>query len=575
MRKQILYSLFSVVLSAQLQAQIGFGTAAPNSMLDVRGGVAFSVQSFTTNITADITHHTLLFKGTTTATVSLPDATNCKGRIYYIKNASTTLPTPVVTIQPSASQTVGGFNSALLDEADETIRLVSDGANWSAFNSAVPVLATSAIGPAWYQGGNNETTMKTLGTISNNDMAFITANAERMRITSGGFLGLGGTPSGRLDIINENDDNGNDAYFDDYGTTTAGFYIRKARGTIASPANLQSADLIGQLRFSGRYNNILNRATGAGFDSYYLGSGSTNVTDLRAFTSGSEAMRLDANGNAAIGTSTFSTAVEKLVVDAGNTTSYNVISGKGSIDNYLQLNIRNSSSGSNASSDIVATADNGNESENYIDMGINSSGYTNYTYPNISGYNNAYLYSTAEDFIIGNGAPSEDLIFFTGGYALSNERLRITASGNVGIGVSNPSDKLTVAGNLVPDGNNDYSMGKSAARWTAVWSANGVIQTSDVRTKLNIHPLTVEESKVLKLKPVHYHWKSDPNGQAKIGFLAQQVQKIVPQVVMNDEKSGTLGINYSEMVPVLISLLQKQQKKLDELNKELKALEEQ
>ena len=47
---------------------------------------------------------------------------------------------------------------------------------------------------------------------------------------------------------------------------------------------------------------------------------------------------------------------------------YIVIVGKGSINNYLQLNIQNFSSGINASSDVVATANNGDETTNFVDM---------------------------------------------------------------------------------------------------------------------------------------------------------------------------------------------------------------
>jgi hypothetical protein len=68
-------------------------------------------------------------------------------------------------------------------------------------------------------------------------------------------------------------------------------------------------------------------------------------------------------------------APERLFVDASDTESYNLISGHGSINNYLQLNVKNFSSGISASSDIVATADNGDETSFFIDMGINSYGY--------------------------------------------------------------------------------------------------------------------------------------------------------------------------------------------------------
>lgn len=162
----------------------------------------------------------------------------------------------------------------------------------------------------------------------------------------------------------------------------------------------------------------------------------------------SEMMRLQ-SGRMAIGSNAFNTTnPEKLLIDAGNTTSYNLMTGKGSIDNYLQINVQNRSATGNASSDIVATADNGDENGRYIDMGINSSAFTNNTYPMIGGANNAYLYATGNDFIIGNATAGRPLRFFTGGYALANERLRIDGNGRVGIGNVSPAEVLDVTGNL-------------------------------------------------------------------------------------------------------------------------------
>jgi hypothetical protein len=103
---------------------------------------------------------------------------------------------------------------------------------------------------------------------------------------------------------------------------------------------------------------------------------------------------------------------EALYVWQPSSTSINVISGKGNLNNYLQLNIQNTNQGISASSDIVATANNGNESTNYIDMGINSE---NYSQNFIGAANDAYLYSTGNDLHIGNATPNKPLQFFVGG----------------------------------------------------------------------------------------------------------------------------------------------------------------
>lgn len=163
--------------------------------------------------------------------------------------------------------------------------------------------------------------------------------------------------------------------------------------------------------------------------------------------------RSNLNLSVGIGSESFTSgAREKLLVDAGTSSSYNVISGKGTLNNYLQLNIQNRSAGDVASSDLVATANNGTETTNFVDLGINSSGFTNTTYPVIGGANNAYLYSTGNDFVIGNGTLSKNLLFFTGGFAAANERIRILGTGNVGIGTTAPSTLLHIKTGTANDG---------------------------------------------------------------------------------------------------------------------------
>lgn len=174
--------------------------------------------------------------------------------------------------------------------------------------------------------------------------------------------------------------------------------------------------------------------------------GTTNNVGLHIRTNNTERMYIDSvNGTVGIGTNTFTSgAAEKLLVNAGTTTSYNAIVARGSVANYFQLNINNQSSNSGASSDIVATADNGTESANYVDFGINSSAYN--TSSITGGPDNGYLYSTGNDFVIGNGTSGKNLIFFTGGTASTNEAMRINGSGQVGIANANPAATLDVGG---------------------------------------------------------------------------------------------------------------------------------
>jgi len=573
---KILYILGCLLAFAgSAYSQVGIGTYAPNSDLDVRGGLAVSYRSFSSSMTAAATDHFLVFTGSAAANLTLPDATACTGRVYWIKNASPNLPVPALTVNTTSSQTIDGNATWLLDETNEALRLVSDGADWQVCNEDVPVRKTAVVGGGWNQGGNRLSAAKSLGTIGNFDLPFITNNSEGMRLASNGFLGIGTTnPSARLHILSDNDDAGNDTYFNDHGTTlTPGIFFRKARGTLAAPQNLQAGDLIAQFRFAPRYNGSVINTSGSGMDATYQGNGTNNSTDLQWYTSNTQRLMLHQSGYAGIGTSAFDgTNPEKLLIDAGNTASYNVISGKGDIDSYLQLNIQNRSAAGFASSDIVATADNGTELVNYIDMGINSSGYTNAAAGILNGANLAYLYTTGNDFIVGNTSSGTNLIFFTGGYALTNERMRMTAAGNIGIGTNSPSDKLTVAGITSPAADNTYTLGTTTNRWSDVWSTNGVIQTSDRRLKTNIQPLPYGLRELQRLKPVQYNWKKTPDADGKCGLIAQQVRQTIPEVVTGDERTGMLGMNYTDMIPLLIKAIKEQHLQLQKLKEELEFL---
>ena len=156
-------------------------------------------------------------------------------------------------------------------------------------------------------------------------------------------------------------------------------------------------------------------------------------------------------GNVGIGTSTFDPVnPEKLVIDAGVTNSVNALYARGTINSYLQTNIQNMSDEDVASTDICATADNGSETTNYIDIGINGSGYvTDPTNPlEIGAANDCYIQCTGNDFILSNNNVNKNIIFLTGGTKTGNERMRISPTGKIGIGTGAPTARLHILGQL-------------------------------------------------------------------------------------------------------------------------------
>ena len=120
----------------------------------------------------------------------------------------------------------------------------------------------------------------------------------------------------------------------------------------------------------------------------------------------------------------------------------------GSVDGYTQLNIRNSLAGASASSDLIATADAGSDTTNYIDLGINNSAFSSGSWT-VNGALDGYLYTSDGSLSIGiaTNNTAKYLSFFAGGLLAANEQVRINQTG-VGIGTTNVTSKLTVVGDV-------------------------------------------------------------------------------------------------------------------------------
>jgi len=134
---------------------------------------------------------------------------------------------------------------------------------------------------------------------------------------------------------------------------------------------------------------------------------------------------------------------EALYVWQSSSSSFNVISGKGNLNNYLQLNIQNTNAGNTVSSDIVATANNGDENGNYIDIGINGQNFNGTVGFGPGGPNDAYLYNTGSNLYIGNYSPNQSLFLFNGYQGDHSSSFQIAPNLNIYI-----SSSLTVTGSI-------------------------------------------------------------------------------------------------------------------------------
>ena len=120
----------------------------------------------------------------------------------------------------------------------------------------------------------------------------------------------------------------------------------------------------------------------------------------------------------------------------------------GNEQDYAQLHIQNINSGTDASVDFIATADSGSDTTDYIDLGINGSGYNNPAF-NISGPRDGYLYTSSQNLAIGT-ANTKHLVFFTGGTSYLNKAAQI-----------DPQNNLTVFGPIVANSFSGYGAGFS------------------------------------------------------------------------------------------------------------------
>jgi len=152
---------------------------------------------------------------------------------------------------------------------------------------------------------------------------------------------------------------------------------------------------------------------------------------------------------------------------------------------------------------------------------------------------------------------------------------------------------LTVGfASLVPDANGVRDLGNATFRWRSLFATNGVIQTSDRRDKEKIKGLDYGLKALMRLRPVQYAWKNQPEMGTQMGLIAQEVQEVMTEVVYdptkamvrneegslvkaNVSKDARLGINYGALTPVLIKAIQEQQKVIENQKAELQALKSQ
>lgn len=99
--------------------------------------------------------------------------------------------------------------------------------------------------------------------------------------------------------------------------------------------------------------------------------------------------------------------------------------------------------------------------------------------------------------------------------------------------------------------------------------ANNFVQESSRHLKSNIRPIADALDCIARLEGVYFDWKPERGGRASLGFVAEDVAKVLPQLVSRDAATGRVkGVQYANVVAVAVEGIKAQETKLDRLTAE-------
>jgi hypothetical protein len=253
-----------------------------------------------------------------------------------------------------------------------------------------------------------------------------------------------------------------------------------------------------------------------------------------------------------------------------------------------------------------------NTATGYWALAINSTGFNNTAtgyqalVGNSTGFNNTASGSAAlfnnttgpDNTASGSGALSSNTTgsnnIGVGAFALNSNT---TGSNNVGVGVgaggnlTTGSDNIEIGNVGVAGESNTIRIGtKGAQTRTFVVGVNssaiyGVpvmvnvngrlgIQASSARYKREIHNMGDASTRLLRLRPVSFRYREDPKGTLQYGLIAEEVERIYPELVIRDDDGRVMGVRYDMLPALLLNEVQKLEKENQRKNDQIAALQE-
>jgi len=347
--------------------------------------------------------------------------------------------------------------------------------------------------------------------------------------------GLGSVAMGFNTIAGPQDSQAGGIDGGNVGQFSAG-YASRAIGNVSTATGFRNTASGGASVALGNYNYATGDATIALGKENWAQGASTVAIGFKNHAAGAGSVALGQE-NIAWGTTNFTAGYQNVAGDtnatvgtAGSATAMGTSTRASGRSSFSANKNTTASNQASAALGLSTTADN----FGMLAIGVNNSaglGDTTIDPDNYGGYfyaDGAYTGTTAGvAFVIGNG----DLN---------------TSNGLAG---NNPSNAFVV--------NYDGS---------ATLSGELTIN-SDARLKSNIISLGSTLAKLLMIDGKSYTMKSNES-KSKIGLLAQDVQKVFPELVKTtNNKDKTLSVNYQGLIPVLINAIKEQQKQIKELKK--------
>lgn len=189
---------------------------------------------------------------------------------------------------------------------------------------------------------------------------------------------------------------------------------------------------------------------------------------------------------------------------------------------------------------------------------FNASTYLNgtnklyFNYSSTYGINSNYISGSSTSDLELNGYST--ISFAIAGYKklrLTTASLRPITSGSITLG--NTSYKF---GNVYA-----ASIGTSDSRCTygyfsnAVYATSGFYESSDERLKNILNPVKVDLDDLAKLRKIYYTWKNDSKSGIQLGIIAQDVQKLYPELVDVDSETGYLSLAYDKLSVIALEAI--------------------